>query len=386
MPSSDVFDLSPATVLKYTSGGTLQVRSGWGAGRGVHAFPRDEGAQAAAVLTAGPRTEPELLADIKENLGLTTDEAAEFFNYLVDEGVLTNAVESEALRILYYNWSARGWRQPAIHTIAGFGLPFMPDEDGGANYDDVYREMLEDKSVPPQPPAVKGIPNNYSTVRPLPKAPPGTSDHTLQDVLESAKQVYAYEPHNLSLDEVHCMVNATFRNQRVISSGLGDALLRAYPSGGARHPLEAYIIAKGANDHEPGVYYFNPDDGNLYLINSDPNIAQTIDNACFLKRGVRSSNFAVAISIRWIRHIWKYRYSRSYRMVLLELGHALQDLSLKSLAREAEAYYCPSFNDSVLNGLCQLEDPYVEGVGMVMAIGRNGLTLEQYREAYDTNA
>jgi SagB-type dehydrogenase family enzyme len=313
--------------------------------------------------------------------------AVGFVDYLIDEQIIVQRGSLVDQAELIEEWSNRGWRTPAMHHLSGFGMPFMPDDRGGEDYSGIYAGMLSDPASPPQPQAVKGIPAESRHEIPVSRAAPTVTDASVQEVLENAKQVYAFDEHELSFPEVHAILVNTFMNQRYQETGLGRAVMRSYPSGGARHPLEVYLVSKRKRQDEPaGVYYFHPGTGSLYLVRQGRYVGRDLDEACFLKRGVRSSDFGVLISVRWLRHIWKYRYPRSYKMIMLEVGHALQSLTFAALSQNAESYYCPSFNDSELNDLCCLSDPFDESVGVVVSLGRNGLTLEQYRERYDTNA
>lgn len=379
--------LNPTTVVDQSTGGSLRLRSGLGWSRGRFEVEQPAEALITAIIDACPQPDRDaLVARVIEDSQAAPDDAADTVDFLIAEQILVPSGSMEPVEDLLSTWTDRGWRTPAAHHLAGFGMPFMPDDQGGADYGAIYDEMLADDTVVEQPPTVKGPPAGTIREITIDQASPLPPDVPVQAVLERAKQVYAFDAHELRFNEVHGILAATFSNQRYQDSGLGPAAMRSYPSGGSRHPLEVYLVSRDSRDQPAGVYYFDPDTGSLHGIRDDDSAAATIDEACFLKRGVRSADYAVLISVRWLRHIWKYRYARSYKMVLIEVGHALQSLSFAATTAGAEAYYCPSYNDSVVNGLCGLDDPFIESVAEVMTLGRNGLTLEAYRERYETNA
>jgi SagB-type dehydrogenase family enzyme len=50
-------------------------------------------------------------------------------------------------------------------------------------------------------------------------------------------------------------------------TGLGETQdLRAYPSAGARYPLEIYVLINGLNDLSDGMYHYSPHDGSLEVL------------------------------------------------------------------------------------------------------------------------
>lgn len=380
-------ELNPTIAVDRSHSGTLRIRSGTGWTRGRFELSTDGELALRAILASEAPWTLASLVEAAQSVLHDERSALDLVQYLRDEQILVPEGDLADEARLTAAWAGRGWRTPAIHHLAGFGMRFMPDDRGGADYDDIYAEMLSDPAAPPQPGAIRGVPEGALFEVPLAEASfldPGLS---VQSVLENAKQVYAFDRHVLPFSLVHGILAATFTNQRYQKTGLGPAAMRSYPSGGSRHPLEVYLLTRRSDGERPaGVYYFAPDGGGLHLLREDHEAASELDRACFLKRGVRSSDFAVLISVRWLRHMWKYRYARSYRMVLLEVGHALQSLSFAAGSQLTETYYCPSYNDSELNRLCGLSDPFDESIGVVMTLGRHGLTLEQYRERYDTNA
>lgn len=56
-------------------------------------------------------------------------------------------------------------------------------------------------------------------------------------------------------------------HQSIGRTGQGDACdLRAYPSAGARYPLEVYVLANGLKGLSDGIYHYSPYDGALEVL------------------------------------------------------------------------------------------------------------------------
>ena len=375
------YGLSPSLTCDRSDAGELTLHAGDGSRRrsvsvgDAHASDLLE-----AVLTLPFGEKGELSRHLSTALGCSHTSAGDLVDTLVLDGMLvpTETVDREARAIA--EWSKYNWGDPVRFHLATFGQPFEPDSTGRAGYDHIYAAMLADEDVIDQPEADytrEGAGHDVSAD--LAAVPSGSP--RMQDVLEGIRPVYAFLDGEVSVAQAYSVVGPVFRRQRSIKTGLGPAQLRSYPSGGARHPIEAYLVVKRSTDASPGVYHASSD-GTLRQVNDSASAAR-IDEACFKKRGVQSADIAVVLTARWVRHMWKYRYPRSYRMLLMEVGHAIQELNLAASAAGLNLYYCPSMNDALVSEICAIEDPLEEGPVIVLALGKSILTAEEYHERFD---
>jgi nitroreductase len=95
--------------------------------------------------------------------------------------------------------------------------------------------------------------------------------------------------------------------------------------------------------------------------------------------GRPSFDLILCITCRWLRNSWKYRYSRNYRMVMLELGHAAQTMRLVATALGLDAYCTLAIADGVMSEQLQLPDDLVESpmcaIGVRLAVASRQLTV-----------
>jgi len=357
------YALSPlATISRAGPDGQVVIHGGSGFDRQrVDIDGPGEGSSALVtwiLARSAPATHGELIDSLASSLELPAADADDVVGQLIEAHVLLDAADADELTYALRRWDAHGWDDAALFHYATFGQPFDPDTLGDVSYEDYYRSILEDLSTAgPQPPARKPV----SSSRPE-FCQNGAAEVSVSfaDVLGKAAPINRFGEQGIDLAELQAVLSGAFQAQRVIGGILGEHLLKPYPSGGARHPLEAYVIAKSVSGLSANTYHFDAVDGTLTQLTNSAAITG-IDTACFGKGGIVTASAVLVITSRWPRHNWKYRYSRSYRMVWLELGHAIQAIHLSARANGLGAYHCPSINDAELLPLLDLTDDCAKG-------------------------
>jgi len=90
--------------------------------------------------------------------------------------------------------------------------------------------------------------------------------------------------------------------------------VRANPSSGNLHPIEAYVLVRGLESLPDGVYHYCPEN---HALERRADVAATHDNAPMLQIGLSS--------VMW-REAWKYG-ERAFRYCQLDTGHAVGALA-----------------------------------------------------------
>lgn len=365
--------LSPLTTINRTGpDGQVVIHAGSGFDRQrVEIGERGAPALVTWILAQStPATHNELIDSLADALELPSGDACDIVGQLIEAHVLLDAVDADEVGNALRRWAAHGWDDAALFHYSTFGQPFDPDTLGDVSYEDYYRSILEDVSTAgTQSPASKPAALSHSEFR-YDKAPRTSVPFT--EVLGQSAPINRFGEQGIELAELQSVLSESFQAQRVIGGVLGEHLLKAYPSGGARHPLEMYVIAKSLLGVPAGAYHFDAVDGTLRQLASSDAVTG-VDTACFGKGGIVTASAVLVITSRWLRHNWKYRYSRSYRMVLLELGHAIQAIHLSARAGGLGVYHCPSINDAELLSLLDLTDDCDEGPLYAIGIGKNGI-------------
>lgn len=110
--------------------------------------------------------------------------------------------------------------------------------------------------------------------------------------------------------------------------GNGYATFRTAPSGGARHPFETYLTVHNVEGLEKGIYHYLPLEHELEFIsppmeNYEDTVTDMLCGQAWWHRAGVVFYFAAEI----YRAEWRY-CTTAHRVVLMDVGHAMQNLYL----------------------------------------------------------
>ena len=122
--------------------------------------------------------------------------------------------------------------------------------------------------------------------------------------------------------------------------------LRAWPSAGALYPLDTYVIAREVRALAAGVYHFSPLPARLELLPTRA-VAEILRDGFFWQEFVCTAAVTVLLAAAFDRSVAKYG-ERGYRLVLLDAGHAAQNLLLTAEQLRLGAVAIGGFCDDAL--------------------------------------
>ncbi len=142
----------------------------------------------------------------------------------------------------------------------------------------------------------------------------------------------------------------------------GEIWYRSNASAGALHPLEFYLVFSGGDDLPPGLYHYDLLTPSLQRLRRKPGVSLSLaaghDNPAAYGTVERPDLFC--ISALYFRTAWKYR-DRAYRYLLLDCGHALENLALALKIKALDFTIELDFDDDTVNKNLRL-DPQREVV------------------------
>lgn len=149
---------------------------------------------------------------------------------------------------------------------------------------------------------------------------------------------------------------------------------RCLPSAGGLYPLELYVIALNVDGLMSGLYHYDPRAHNLsQLVVGDlrPALARTI----FIEEAAQTAAAAIVLTGVFGRSKIKYG-ERAYRFVLMEAGHAMQNICLTGTALGIGVCPVGGFIDDNMNDLLDVDGVeeaslYAATLGMQVSIEKS---------------
>lgn len=149
------------------------------------------------------------------------------------------------------------------------------------------------------------------------------------------------------------------------------ALKKNSPSGGALHPIEAYVLVQRVDGLPCGTYHYHPVDHALVPMQNMP-ATEAADAARRLVAGqawFAAAPILILMAARFDRSFWKYRnHAKAWKVIQLDAGHLSQVLYLTATERGYGAFVTGAINDTSAEELFEL-DGVVQGPVAVCGFG-----------------
>ena len=187
----------------------------------------------------------------------------------------------------------------------------------------------------------------------------------LFELIKRRRSVRAFSRAPLSRRELSILL----RYSAGITGRLDDQRARrAQPSGGARFPLEIYVMVLRAGEALPaGLYHYQVKTHELDVLWSRPFDEETVGRL-FTYEWVKDAAVVILLTAVFWRNQCKYG-ERGYRYILIEAGHIGQNLYLVSEALGLKCCALGGTNDDAVEKLLDL-DGITESMVYALALGR----------------
>jgi SagB-type dehydrogenase family enzyme len=131
----------------------------------------------------------------------------------------------------------------------------------------------------------------------------------------------------ITIAELGTLLGLSAGVQQWVESKPRPLPLKTSPSGGARHPIECYVVARHVRGLAAGVYHYAADRHALERLRGP------ISTERLRSYYPSSGYFAEApahllMTAVFARQLWRYPYARAYRAALAEAGHICQTFCL----------------------------------------------------------
>ena len=263
----------------------------------------------------------------------------------------TDAKEDAKLARIWSNWLPYG----SFH----FGtkdVRFTP----GRQQEKLLAGYLADSTPPP-------FFKSYPNARRLRLPPCQIPKTEFVRVLESRQTHRHFSDTALPLAAVSQLLFCTWGVMDYLSTVYGKLPRKSSPSGGARHPGEVYLLALKVSGLPPGLYYYNPKHHCLVVLRNGHMQEKAVEY-CAGQTYVKHAAALFLMTAVFPRSMWKYRFARAYRVVLLDAGHLCQTFCLTATWMGLAPFCTAALKDSLIEqdlGIDGISESvlYVAGVG-----------------------
>jgi SagB-type dehydrogenase family enzyme len=214
-------------------------------------------------------------------------------------------------------------------------------------------DALDNATSSPAPPLEA---KRMTTKLPAPKF---RSTVSIEETLATRRSIRDYSGKPLTLEELSQLLWAA----QGITAAWGA---RTAPSAGALYPLEVYALAGNVQGLAPGVYRYVPKDHELVQMATGDLRAQ-LAGAALGQDSVRTAALALVFTAVPARTTGKYG-ERGHRYVLMEAGHAAQNVHLQAVALGLGTVPVGAFDDQKVTTLLNL--PKGETPLYIIPVGR----------------
>ena len=150
----------------------------------------------------------------------------------------------------------------------------------------------------------------------------------LPEVLLKRRTHRRFGKGGISLEQLSILLRLTWGfTGHIRWPGLGLLPVKTSPSGGARHSLEVYLWCSRVRGLSTGIYHYRPDRHELELLRRG-SVSDQMPKVCGHQEWVQHCSVLFVMTSVLARVSWRYRFSRAYRVILLEAGHFGQTFCL----------------------------------------------------------
>jgi SagB-type dehydrogenase family enzyme len=197
---------------------------------------------------------------------------------------------------------------------------------------------------------------------------PPPEDSAFATTLKARRTFRRYSADPIDVGHLGTLLGLTAGIQAWAVTQPRPAALKTSPSGGARHPIECYVVCRDVHGLRPGVYHYAADAHCLERLRGPVSVERMrgyVPHSGYFARASAMVFFTAVFE----RILWRYPYSRAYRAALIEAGHVCQTFLLTATALGLAPYCVMGLADSLIEQDLGL-DGITESVLYCAGVGR----------------
>jgi SagB-type dehydrogenase family enzyme len=204
-----------------------------------------------------------------------------------------------------------------------------------ADGEDDGRRLREQARETPPPAPYREFPGRPFTPAPVPPEARAPFARSLEDVLTARRTTRRFGAGPIGLTDLSTLVATAAgpspTRPRSPDDELFGNVFKTSPSGGARHPIELYVHARDVTGLRPGFYHYDQVRRGFVELGvswSRDQVVRSVADQAWIGEAAAVVYYTAVLA----RSRWKYGAGRTYRIVLMDLGHLSQTVYLLATA------------------------------------------------------
>jgi len=242
-------------------------------------------------------------------------------------------------------WAELEWHEARAYHESTRDYPFLQMSVPGAFAHDTGR-MHGYRSEAPQPPLYQHL-GGHVVELPRPRAGQ-SADEWLESLTATGR---------LGQEGISLLLDVCFGERgRVKVADGSECVLKSIPSGGGRHPTEVFLAAFDVAGIAAGIYHYDVEHHRLEEVRSGQH-RDAVAHATFdlFTRYPTQPVAALVFTSLVERAMWRYRDPRSFRAILVDVGHAV--MAYRQVARMLgfRTFAYPKLRDGAISELLGID-------------------------------
>ncbi len=294
----------------------------------------------------------ELKAFAEQEYGLSTKAAKSVVGMLESKNLLASP-DSEVfdLERERERWEEVGWGVAFDYYVCIRDYPYYDDNDPDSILERVSQRAERNGSPPP-------LYKEYEDV--LRVELEEVDDRTLGSVASvlaaDSQKPNQNEQSTIGAETLSKVLYYSFgETGRQTLEGVGEFLLKTSPSGGSRHPTEAYVAVLDVDGIKQGFYHYSVKDHGLERLGTAKGVVESLRDAA-----ESPPSFVVVFTSVLARDMWKYRDPRAFRIPNHDVGHLMETFRLVCAATDLNVTFEQEYEKQQLAtklGINRLTEP-----------------------------
>lgn len=187
---------------------------------------------------------------------------------------------------------------------------------------------------------------------------------TLHEAIHKRRSLRSYSDTIITFEEFSYLLYETSS----VTEVRNNVVFRTIPTGGATNAMETYVYVNRVENLNKGLYLYLQNEHSLALIRDDEDLENLVNDA--ILHQLRNANMVVFFTAVPYRSEYKYAHC-AHKMLMIEAGHAGQNLSLCAEAIDAGAVCIAAYNQELCDKVLKLNTEE-EFTSYVVALGKRG--------------